>query len=232
PIVVKGVNVGKKTAVHDVQPRTVYGLSQNKQYLYAVTIDGRQPGYSDGANDYESAAWLLLLGAYDGINVDGGGSTTLVIEDSTGAPIRLNKSSAVADSGRERTVGSHLGVFAKPLSGFINDIVALADDTTVTITWTTLEPATSEVEYGVTTEFGNRTDVQPAPLTNHLVELTGLTPWTGYYFRVISATAAQEYVSANYFIVTTNYVTTNRVFDITNSWKYTTTNLNGVDWTS
>jgi len=118
------------------------------------------------------------------------------------------------------------------LSGFINDIVALADDTTVTITWTTLEPATSEVEYGVTTEFGNRTDVQPAPLTNHLVELTGLTPWTGYYFRVISATAAQEYVSANYFIVTTNYVTTNRVFDITNSWKYTTTNLNGVDWTS
>ena len=232
PLVVAGRNVVNRETAYEANPRTIFGLSQDRHFLYLVGIDGRQPGYSEGANDYESAAWLLLLGAYDGINMDGGGSTVLVIEDSTGVPIRLSQSSAVADSGRERTVGSHLGVFAKPLSGFINDVVALADDTTVRITWTTLEPASSEVEYGVTAEFGNRTDVQPAPVTNHLVQLTGLTPWTGYYFRVMSATAAQQYVSANYFIVTTNYVTTNRIFEITNSWRYTTTNPNGVDWTS
>ena len=168
PLVVAGRNVVNRSAAREVDPRTVFGLSQDRHFLYLLGIDGRQPGYSDGANDYESAAWLLLLGAYDGINVDGGGSTTLVIEDSTGAPIRLNKSSAVADSGRERTVGSHLGVFAKPLAGFINDVVALADDTTATITWTTLEPASSEVEYGVTTDFGNTTGVQPEQVTNHL----------------------------------------------------------------
>ena len=95
-----------------------------------------------------------------------------------------------------------------------------------------VQPATSEVEYGVTTDFGNDTGVQPAPVTNHLVQLSGLTPATSYYFHVISATAAQQYVSANYFVVTTNYVTTNRIFEITNSWRYTTTNPNGVDWTS
>src|SRR6266487_4234799 len=173
PLVVAGRNVVNQGTAREVDPRTVFGLSQDRHFLYLVGIDGRQPGYSVGANDYESAAWLLLLGAYDSINVDGGGSTTLVIEDSTGAPIRLNQSSAVADSGRERTVGSHLGVFAKPLSGFIDDVVALADDTTVRITWTTLEPASSEVEYGVSTEFGNDTGVQPAPVTNHLVQLTG-----------------------------------------------------------
>jgi hypothetical protein len=229
PLVVAGRNIVNQGNAREVDPRTVFGLSQDRHFLYLVGIDGRQPGYSIGSNDYESAAWLILLGAYDGINVDGGGSTTLVIEDSTGTAVRLNKSSAVADSGRERTVGSHLGVFAKPLPGFINDVVALADDTTATITWTTLEAATSEVEYGLTTDFGNSTGVQSEPVTDHLVQLTGLTAATGYYFRVISATT-QQYVSANYFFVTTNYVTTNRVFDITNSWKYTTTNLNGVSW--
>jgi hypothetical protein len=229
PLVVAGQNVVNRSTARDAQPRTVFGLSQDRHFLYLLGIDGRQPGYSEGANDYESAAWLLLLGAYDGINVDGGGSTTLVIENSTGGATRLNRSSAVADSGKERTVGSHLGLFAKPLPGFINDVVALADDTTASITWTTLEPANSEVEYGVTTDFGNTTGVEPEPVTSHQVLLTGLTPSTGYYFRVISATT-QQYLSPNYFFVTTNYVTTNRVFEITNAWKYTATNLNGVNW--
>jgi len=231
PLIVAGRNAVNRGTAFEVDPRTVFGLSQDRHYLYLVGIDGRQPGYSEGANDYESAAWLLLLGAYDGINVDGGGSTLLVIENSTGVPIRLSRSSAVADSGRERTVGSHLGVFAKPLPGFINDVGAVADDTTVRITWTTLEPASSEVEYGLSTAFGNSSGVQPGPLTNHLVQLTGLAPGTGYYFHADSATEAQQYVSANYFLVTSNYVTTNRVFDITNSWKYTSINLTGVNWT-
>src|SRR5206468_2972482 len=193
PLVVAGRNVVNRGTAREVNPRTVFGLSQDRHFLYLAGIDGRQPGYSEGANDYESAAWLLLLGAYDGINMDGGGSTILVIEDSTGVPIRLSRSSAVADSGRERTVGSHLGVFAKPLFGFINDVVALADDTTARITWTTLEPATGEVEYGLTTDFGNSTGVQSEPVTNHVVQLTGLTAATSYYFRVISATT-QQYV--------------------------------------
>jgi hypothetical protein len=86
------------------------------------------------------------------------------------------------------------------------------------------------VEYGLTAEFGNSSGVQPGPVTNHLVQLTGLTPGTGYYFRAVSATESQQYVSANYFIVTSNYVTTNRVFDITNPWKFTTS-LTGLSWT-
>src|ERR1051326_5240740 len=230
PLVVAGRNIVNRATAREVDPRTVFGVSQDRRFLYLVGIDGRQPGYSNGANLYESAAWLILLGAYDGMNLDGGGSTVLVIEDSTGVPVRLSRSSAVADSGRERTVGSHLGVFAKPLPGFINDVVAVPDDTTARISWTTLQPATSEVEYGVTTDFGSSTDVQSELVTNHLVQLTGLTAATTYYFRVISTTS-QQYVSANYSFLTTNYVTTNRVLEITNSWKYTTANLDGVDWT-
>jgi hypothetical protein len=231
PLVVAGQNFVNRADANEVDPRTVFGLSQDRRFLYLVGIDGRQPGYSEGANDYESAAWLLLLGAYDGVNMDGGGSTLLVIEDSTGVPLRLGQSSAVADSGRERTVGSHFGVFARRVPGFINDVVALPDDTTAKITWTTVEPSTTEVEYGVTAEFGSRTGIQPALVTNHAVQLKGLTPWTGYYFRALSSTTTQQYVSPTFYFFTTNYVTTNQVFDLTNSWKYTTANLDGINWT-
>src|SRR5262245_60304182 len=54
PLVVAGKNIIPRTAT-EVDPRTLYGLSQDRRFLYLVTIDGRQPGYSSGANDYESA---------------------------------------------------------------------------------------------------------------------------------------------------------------------------------
>ncbi|PYL01686.1 MAG: hypothetical protein DME19_00780, partial [Verrucomicrobia bacterium] len=240
PVLINGVNVGSNyinnpNFPHDSpEPRTAFGLSQDRRYLYLLTIDGRQSGYSDGAWDWETGAWLLLVGASDGVNMDGGGSTTLVMQDSTGRPLELNKSSAVANDprGRERTVGSHFGVFARPLPGFINDVLALPDDTAATVTWTTLAPSTTQVQYDPTTNFANSSTLQSALVTNHAALLTGLSPDTGYYFRAVSTTGSNQYVSPNFFFVTTNYVITNRLFDVTHSWKYTTTNLDGVAWTA
>lgn len=228
-----GQNLETDPGSRDLDPRTAFGLSEDGRFLYLMGIDGRQSGYSNGANYYETAAWLLLLGAYDGINLDGGGSTLLVMEDSTGVPVRLSKSNAVADSGRERTVGSHLGVYARPVPGFINDVEALPDDTTARVTWTTIEPATTEVEYGLTTDLGSTTGVQPDLVTSHQIQLAGLTPWTGYYFRAASATTTERYVSPTFYVVTTNYVTTNELFGITHEWKYATptANLGGQAWT-
>jgi hypothetical protein len=218
--------------IHQTNPRTAFGISQDRRFLYLITIDGRQPGYSDGAYDYETAGWLLLLGAYDGVNLDGGGSTTLVVEDSTGVPVRLNRSSAVADSGRERTVGSHFGVFAKPLRGFINDVSVLPEDTTAKIRWTTIEPATSEVQFGVTSDLGNSSGIQSSLQSDHEIQLSGLTPDTAYYYRILSSADSQPHISANYFFVTTNYVTTNQIFALTNSWRYTADIQDGTDWTN
>ncbi|MBI2946315.1 MAG: phosphodiester glycosidase family protein [Verrucomicrobia bacterium] len=232
PLVVAGRNIVNRSAAREVDPRTAFGVSQDRRYFYLMGIDGRQSGYSSGANDYETAGWLLLLGAHDGVNMDGGGSTTLVIEDSTGVPRRLNRSSAVADSGRERTVGSHFGIFAKPLPGFVNNVVAVPDDTTARITWTTIEPATTEVEFGPTTNFGDSSGVLSDLVTQHFVELKGLKPNTGYYYRAVSTARSQQYTSPNLYFVTTNYVTTNQIFGLTNSWRFSTASLDGVDWTS
>jgi hypothetical protein len=236
-LLVKGVNVGYQyqgnfQQVHQVNPRTAFGVSQDGHYLYLMTIDGRQPGYSDGTLDYETAKWLLLLGAYDGVNMDGGGSTTLVMQDSTGKARELNKPNSVADSGKERTVGSHFGIFAKAVPGFINNVSATADDTTATITWTTTGPATSQVQYGVATNLDSITEQQSDPVTNHTVRLTGLTPATTYYYEAISATGASVLTSPIFTFTTTNYVTTNVVVDLGATWKYNTANLDGVNWTA
>ena len=103
PLVVAGVDIARSyltspEGVHQVNPRTAYGLSKDRHTLYLVTLDGRQPGYSDGSLDWETAEWMIKLGAYEAINMDGGGSTTLDMLDSAGEVIEINHSNAVAAS--------------------------------------------------------------------------------------------------------------------------------------
>ncbi|MDR7072392.1 phosphodiester glycosidase family protein [Fictibacillus barbaricus] len=61
-------------------PRTIAGIKANGSLLL-VTIDGRKPGYSVGANFKESAQLLKSLGAVEAVNLDGGGSTTMTVND-------------------------------------------------------------------------------------------------------------------------------------------------------
>ncbi len=226
-ILVGGTNVGTR---FDVEPRTVAGLSEDRRYLFLVAIDGRQPGYSDGAYLSEAAQWLEALGAHDGINLDGGGSTTLVFETSTGQPLRINRSSAVADSGRERTVGGHFGIYAKPVPGFINDVVAEPGINSARISFTTIQPATSELHYGVTEELGTPGGTASTEQTEHSFTITGLTSETGYYYQITALSNDVPQVSPLFFFTTTNLTSTNLVFDFTNSWSYFYTSLNGVNW--
>ena len=107
-LLVDGKNVGTMKQRH---PRSAVGISKDKRYLILVTIDGRQKGYSEGATTAETAEWIRTLGAYNALNLDGGGSTALVIQGPDGKPKRLNRPSGIF----ERRVANHLGVFAKPL---------------------------------------------------------------------------------------------------------------------
>lgn len=62
-------------------PRTALGFTKDKQYLLLVTVDGRQPDYSVGMTLEELAQTMLELGCYQALNLDGGGSTTMVINN-------------------------------------------------------------------------------------------------------------------------------------------------------
>jgi exopolysaccharide biosynthesis protein len=72
-----------------------------------VTVDGRQRPYSDGMTLRELAEFFLQLGVSAAINLDGGGSTTLVVRDPSGVPRIANRPS---DREGERPVANALAV--------------------------------------------------------------------------------------------------------------------------
>lgn len=95
-----------------VHPRTAVGVSKDKRYVYLLVIDGRQNDHSEGATYGETAFWLRFYGAWDGLNLDGGGSTTMVLQGESGQAKILNRPSDRAP----RYNGNNLGVRARPLS--------------------------------------------------------------------------------------------------------------------
>jgi hypothetical protein len=97
----------------EVAPRTAVGLDRSGNTLILIVVDGRQPGYSDGATLHELAEILAAHGAHDAINLDGGGSSTLVREGALGQTVLLNSPVGRTVPGTERPVGNHLGIFAK-----------------------------------------------------------------------------------------------------------------------
>jgi len=68
-------------------------------------VDGRQPERSVGMTIAELAALLAELGAVEAINMDGGGSTTMVVRDKV-----VNSPS---DPAGERAVGDALLVLPR-----------------------------------------------------------------------------------------------------------------------
>jgi exopolysaccharide biosynthesis protein len=64
--------------VTDRHPRTAIARLRSGQILL-VTVDGRQPGVSAGMSLVELAGLLLEFGAIEAINLDGGGSTAMVV---------------------------------------------------------------------------------------------------------------------------------------------------------
>jgi len=59
-------------------------------------------------------------------------------------------------------------------------------ETSATVTWTTDEPATSQVDYGQTTSYSSSTPLDEELVTNHSVNLSGLESNTIYHCRVKS----------------------------------------------
>ena len=72
-------NVDGTTPFHRRNPRTGVGATADGRLLL-VTVDGRQPGHSVGMSLRELAELFVGLGARSAINLDGGGSTTMVLD--------------------------------------------------------------------------------------------------------------------------------------------------------
>jgi len=76
----------------------------------------------------------------------------------------------------------------------------------VTITWTTNEDSTSQVEYGTTQTYGNLSPLDSVLRTAHSVAIDGLDGSTTYDFRVISRDASNNESVSNNFVFTTSNI--------------------------
>lgn len=85
-------------------PRTAVGVRADGRILL-VAVDGRQPEMSVGMSIAELAALLRELGAVEAVNMDGGGSTTMVVRGKV-----VNSPSDITG---ERPVGDALLVFPR-----------------------------------------------------------------------------------------------------------------------
>lgn len=88
-------------------PRTAVGVAADGSVLLAV-VDGRWPEHGLGMTLLELARELQALGAVDAVNLDGGGSTTLVVGGAV-----ANRPS---DESGERPVSDALAAFPRPSS--------------------------------------------------------------------------------------------------------------------
>ncbi|MBT3190004.1 MAG: SH3 domain-containing protein [Anaerolineae bacterium] len=93
-----------------LEPRTAIGTNGNGRWMVMIVVDGRQPGYSEGCTLEELADMLIKFGGvYNAINLDGGGSSAMVIEKDGKADL-LNSPIEGGIAGRERRVANHLGI--------------------------------------------------------------------------------------------------------------------------
>lgn len=89
-------------------PRTGYALSADKRYFYIFVADGRQKDYSMGMTHREVGEFLAYLGGHVGVNMDGGGSSTLIVRKG-----RDSKMLNHQPHNSERTVGASLAISVK-----------------------------------------------------------------------------------------------------------------------
>jgi hypothetical protein len=116
-----------------VNPRTAVGVDKTGNIVWLVVVDGRQADVSHGITLAELTSLFLSLGAWDALNLDGGGSSTFVLEDQAGCHRVINTPSG--RQGTLRQVANNLGFYlpgtpvaATPSSdsSFREDIVRLA----------------------------------------------------------------------------------------------------------
>ncbi|GAA4592417.1 phosphodiester glycosidase family protein [Planotetraspora phitsanulokensis] len=86
------------------QPRTMAGIDRHGRLLL-VTVDGRLSGGSEGFTLSEGAAFMRSLGAVDALNLDGGGSSAMVVNGAL-----VNRPS---DATGERPVGDTIQVLPR-----------------------------------------------------------------------------------------------------------------------
>ena len=119
-------------------------------------------------------------GFYAFIDLDPGNYT--ITANDSGYPDRVASAAVSAGVMSERNLA--LGGTTGPQISNVQ-ATAITDDS-ATITWTTDQPATSQVEYGPTSAYGSTTPLDATLVTSHSVTINGLNASMLYHYRALS----------------------------------------------
>lgn len=149
-------------------------------------LDGSNLGTEDTASPY-SVSWNTTS------STNSSHTLTAIARDSAGnsatsASITVTVNNVVADT-TPPTISSVL-------------VSSIAYNSAV-VTWTTNEPATSQVEYGTSTTYGSQTTLDISLVNSHSISLTSLSASTTYHYRVKSKdSSSNERISSDYVFIT------------------------------
>jgi hypothetical protein len=156
---------GTLPALDDVasEPRTAAGFSADGKTMYLATIDGRQRD-SRGMTMRELGELMLGFGADDALNLDGGGSSTLLAREPGEEDPDVENSPS---DGSERPVPNGVGIFVAEGSGRLEgfDVEPVGEDENATRVFPgltrTFEAKGYDETYAPVSTRGTRWNVRP-----------------------------------------------------------------------
>ena len=165
------------------------------------------------------------LTASHGVTLTGlnSGTTYYFVAQSTGASGATGYSSTLTFT----TTGA---VSTPPVVSNIK--VGSITNNSAVVTWSTDQPASSKVNYGLTTAYNLSTPLDSALVTSHTATLIGLTPATTYNLNVVSINGTgNSATSVNYSFQTTGTAPVPPVISAVNATNVTSSSAT-ITWTT
>ena len=183
------------TITQDTTPPAITAVAATSDTSTTATItwstdepSSSSVAYGTSPGSLTSTATGTGLTTTHSVSISGLTPSTTYYYDVTSTDGAGNSSTSPATSG---SPASFVTVApADTTAPVVSAVSSTPTSATVVVTWSTDENSTSVVQYGTSASSLTSNGGSAALVTNHSVTVTGLTPTTQYYFRVVSADAA------------------------------------------
>jgi hypothetical protein len=181
-------------------------LSLDTTFMPAGAVNSGYFQYASASGGKTPYTWSIISGSLpSGLTLDSASgliSGTPTIAATSSFTIQVKDSTnATASKTLSLTISQLPNDVTPPLISSIQSTAIT--QTSATITWTTDEAASSQVEYGLSASYGFNIPLDSSLVSSHTVALSSLSPNATYNFRVKSKDASSnEAVSSNYVFVT------------------------------
>jgi len=190
----------------DTTPPQITGVYTNNVSTSSGTINWTTDEASDTRVEYGMTASYGYTTTLDATLVIGHSQSLFGLAPSTTYHYRVLSSDSAGNqavSGNYTFTTSAVPDTVQPVIS--NVLVSNITQISATVTWTTDEPSTTQVEYGLNLSYGNFTSIDSGLVTTHSADINGLSGYTVYSFRVYSRDASNnEALSGNYTFTTSN----------------------------